>query len=137
MDAELVARKAAQAARALSRVKLRLPASADALRRDFDAQDTVYRNIVIAVQNCVDIGTHLIADNGWESPAKMGAVFEILADHRRISGVFARELRGLVTLRNIIVYDYTRIDLEKAFPLLKSSLLLVPRFCKAIMSKRK
>lgn len=137
MDIELVTRKAAQAGRALDRIRRKLPAAADSFERDHDAQDTVYWNLIIAAQNCVDIAAHVIAENAWESPDKMGAVFDILANHGRIPQNLAGDLHRLVTLRNIIVHDYARIDLERAFPLLQSSLNLVPAFCRAILKVRK
>lgn len=135
MDAELVARKVTQAEKALARVRGRLPASVKAFSRDYDAQDIVYRNFVIAVQNCVDISAHIIAVERLEPPASMGGVFGVLAAHGRLTAAQARRLRDLVTLRNIIVHDYARIDLKRAFPLLKSGLTLVPDYCRAIFAR--
>lgn len=47
----------------------------------------------------------------------------------------AKELRDMTVLRNIIVHDYTRIKIEKAYPLLKNSLKTLPRFCHTVLKK--
>lgn len=135
MDRELIRRKADQAERALARVRSRLPRTAAAFLRDFDSQDIVYRNFQIAVQNCVDLGSHVISEKRWELPRSMGEVFDRLAQRRFIGARLASELRRMTTLRNIIVHDYARIDVRRAHPLLRSSLRSIPRFCLAALRK--
>lgn len=137
MDKELIRRKADQAERALSRVKTRLPASPSRFSKDFDAQDIVYRNFVIAVQNCVDIGSHVISSKRWELPRGMGEVFDRLAAHRVLPSGLARTLRNMVVLRNIIVHDYARIDIGRAHRLLRQSLKEIPKFCLSLISGRR
>lgn len=129
MDVELMARKVTQAERALSRVRGRLPGAHAAFAADYDAQDIVYRNYVIVVQNCVDIAAHLISEKGWETPRSLGETFEILARRKMLSGGLGKGMRDLVVLRNLIVHDYARIDIARAYPLIKSALKLIPAFC--------
>ncbi len=136
MDLELLRRKTAQADRALRRVKTRLSPSATAFEKDYDAQDIVYRNFQIAVQNCVDMGAHVISESRWEPPRAMGEVFDRLKERRLIGGALTLSLRRMVVLRNIIVHDYARIDIRRAYPLLKTSLKAIPRFCAAILKTR-
>lgn len=135
MDRDLILRKVGQAERALWRVKTRLPAGAAAFEKDYDSQDIVYRNFQIAMRNCVDIGSRVISERRWELPRTMGEVFDRLSSRRFIGAKLALSLRRMTALRNIIVHDYARIDLRKAFPLLKSSLKAVPSFCRAALRK--
>lgn len=44
----------------------------------------------------------------------------------------AKQLRNMSILRNIIVHDYARLDIKKAFPLLRSAITIIPRFCRHI-----
>ncbi len=134
-DADLIRRKISQARNALARIVERLPSSPQALRQDFDAQDVVYRNFQIVVQNCADMAAHLIAENGWEMPRSLAEGFDILAVHKVIPASLAKSLRNLAVLRNILVHDYSRVDLERAFPLLRSSRSLAPRFCGLLLAR--
>ncbi len=128
-DLELLRRKAGQVERALNRVRTKLPNTLKTFSADFDAQDIVYRNFEIVVQNCVDMGSHAIASARWEMPKTMGDVFDILVAHRALTPHLGRWLRAMVTVRNILVHDYTRVDHRKAFRLIRNSLRVVPKFC--------
>ena len=61
-----------------------------------------------------------------------GETFDILASRKMISPSLGKNLRGMVTLRNIIVHDYARIDHERAFIAIRESLKFIPRFCIAL-----
>jgi len=137
MDKELISRKTIQLERALSRIAGHLSRNAALFSSDYDAQDIVYRNFQIVVQNCVDIASHIIAEENFEIPRTMGESFDILNHHGIVPAAMAKELRNLTVLRNIIVHDYTRIKIEKAYPLLKNSLKTLPRFCRAIVNSEK
>ena len=135
MDKELISRKTVQLERALGRIAGHLGNNAAGFSADYDAQDIVYRNFQIVVQNCVDIANHIIAEENFEIPRTMGEAFEILNRHGMMPAAMAGELRNMTVLRNIIVHDYARIKIEKAWPLLKNSLKTLPKFCRTVLTK--
>lgn len=137
MDKELISRKTVQLERALSRIAGHIGRNSASFSTDYDAQDIVYRNFQIVVQNCVDIASHIIAAEKFEIPRTMGESFDILNRHGIIPAAMAKELRNMTVLRNIIVHDYTRIKIEKAYPLLKNSLKALPKFCRTIFNRSK
>jgi uncharacterized protein YutE (UPF0331/DUF86 family) len=137
VDSALLARKAEQLQRALARVRVRLPRTAAALAKDLDAQDIVFYNYQIAVQNCVDMASHVVVERGWPPAATMGGTFERLAEHGVLPPPFSRRLRDLVALRNILVHDYARVNLSFAWTLVRASLRELPRFSRTILGKRK
>lgn len=136
MDKELISRKTVQLERALSRIAGHIGRNIAGFSADYDAQDIVYRNFQIVAQNCVDIANHIIAEGNFEIPRTMGESFDVLNRHGIIPAAMAKELRNMTVLRNIIVHDYTRIKIEKAYPLLKNSLKTLPRFCRTVLSCR-
>lgn len=71
MDKELIGRKAVQLGRALRRISGHIGRNAAGFSADYDAQDIVYRNFQIVVQNCVDIASHIIAEENFEIPRTM------------------------------------------------------------------
>ena len=132
IDLEVLKRKSVQVEHALARIKEKLSPSADAFQEDYDSQDIVFRNFQIAVQNLMDMGNHVIAERSWQIPKTTGETFDILASHKMITPALRTNMRGLVTLRNIIVHDYTRIDHRKAFLAIQQSLKSIPHFCIAL-----
>jgi len=65
VDRDLVASKLGELATHLARVRSRRTATADDLSRDRDALDLVAFNLMLAVQACADVASHVIADEGW------------------------------------------------------------------------
>lgn len=129
MDKELLGRKAIQIERAMTRIKEKLGRSFNGFSEDFDAQDTVYRNFQITIQNCIDMAGHVIASKGWEIPRTMREMFDVLSTHKIIRADLGHALRKLVTLRNILVHDYTRIDHRKAYLSIRKGLELISEYC--------
>lgn len=58
MDWHLIEQKLESLRRCVRRVAEKCPNHADALAKDFDAQDILALNLTRAVQLCVDIGAH-------------------------------------------------------------------------------
>jgi uncharacterized protein YutE (UPF0331/DUF86 family) len=49
-------------------------------------------------------------------------VFQILADEKVISKKLLLELEGMAAFRNVLVYDYLRIDCDKVYVILHDRL---------------
>jgi len=79
MDREVIEQKLESLRRCLQRVAEKCPANPDTLGRDPDLQDIVTLNLSRAVQLCVDLGAHLIADLDVSPPDSMGQTFDVLA----------------------------------------------------------
>jgi len=65
VDADLVASKLAELADRIARVRGHVRQSSDALSGDRDALEIVSFNLMLAVQTCADMASHLIADERW------------------------------------------------------------------------
>lgn len=136
MDIDLLSKKFAQAKRALQRVQEYLPTKEDEFIENHLSQDVAYRNFVIAVQNCVDMGSYIVSSKGWPIPAKMKEIFETLSGQKVIPPALAKKLIHAVTLRNTIVHNYAELDHRKAYRLIKQSLKFVPQFCLKLINKK-
>jgi uncharacterized protein YutE (UPF0331/DUF86 family) len=106
VDRDLVASKLAELADHLARVRARRTATADELRRDRDARDLVAFNLMLAVQACADIASHVIADEGWPAAASLGGGFERLRERGVISPPVCEALTRAVGLRNVVAHGY-------------------------------
>ena len=96
--------------RCLQRVAEKCPSNPDTLGRDPDLQDIVTLNLSRAVQLCVDLGAHLIADLDVPPPDTMGQTFDALAQVGVIPEPLAQQLKKAVGFRNIAVHHYEKID---------------------------
>lgn len=110
MDRLIVARKLDSLQRCLGRIRDKCPARATELAADYDAQDIVVLNLSRAVQLCVDLALHLLADSGKPPPDTMGQAFEQLAAIYGLDATLATRLRKAEGFRNLAVHSYAAID---------------------------
>lgn len=110
MDRVVVEQKLESLRRCLQRVQAKCPPDAATLSANFDLQDIVSLNLSRAVQLCVDIGAHLLADTGALAPNTMGLTFEALAQVGLLPADLALNLKKAVGFRNIAVHNYDAIN---------------------------
>ncbi len=110
MDRPLIEHKLESLRRCLVRIRNKCPATAAALSQDPDAQDIVSLNLTRAVQLCVDIATHMLADTAVAPPQNMAETFTRLAESGVIDADLGAQLRRAVGFRNVAVHRYRDID---------------------------
>ncbi len=110
MDRAVIEHKLESLRRCLQRIQSKCPPTAQALSRDIDAQDILALNLTRAVQLCVDIATHVLADTPAVPPQSMAESFTRLCELGVIDAPLAERLRRAVGFRNVAVYSYRAID---------------------------
>jgi uncharacterized protein YutE (UPF0331/DUF86 family) len=110
VDRGLLSVKLAELADRIARASRRCPATVDELRADRDALDLVSFNLMLAVQACSDIASHIIADEGWPAAQSLAASFNRLRDEGVISSTTAAALSRAVGLRNVVAHGYGGIN---------------------------
>jgi len=78
--------------------------------KDEGLQDRVERNLQIAAQICIDIGSHVIADRGYRAPYSYGDIFAVLQEEGLLPQDLANTLKQIAGFRNILVHDYLEVD---------------------------
>lgn len=112
---DLVAAKLVELAQRVARAAARLPASGSELERDADALDIVSFNLMLAVQLCADIASHIVADEGLVPARSLGEGFGRLAEHAVLSSRTAEQLKKAVGLRNVVAHGYGQVDAASVF----------------------
>ena len=135
MDREVIEQKLESLRRCLQRVAEKCPSDPDTLGRDPDLQDIVTLNLTRAVQLCVDLGAHLIADMDVPPPDTMGQTFDALAHAGAISESLAQQLKKSVGFRNIAVHHYEKIDWTIVHRIALHHLSDFTEFAKVIVSR--
>lgn len=131
-DAELVVRKLAVMREHVARARRRRPSGVEALRGDVDLQDALSMSILVAIQEAIDIAFHVVADEGWGTPASYAESFDLLARHGVMDIALADALTRGVGLRNRLAHAYATLDLERLWTDLPAGLDALDRYAEAI-----
>jgi uncharacterized protein YutE (UPF0331/DUF86 family) len=110
MDRQVIEQKLESLRLCLKRVRQKTPQSVEELAGNADAQDVITLNRTRAVQLCVDIGAHLIADSDYPAPDTMGQTFDTLTRMGLMSAELAQRMKEAVGFRNIAIHNYEVID---------------------------
>ena len=87
-----------------------LPGDPGPLARERDALDLVSFRVYLAMQEAIDLCSHVIADEGWGPAPSLREHFTILATRGVLAAELARELASGVKIRNLIGHAYAEID---------------------------
>ncbi len=83
----------------------------DAYIADFRSRLAAQHAIQLAIQVCIDIGAHLIAEQGPKMPADYRGVFAVLVE-AGLDAELAERLGDAAGMRNILVHGYLEVDDE-------------------------
>ena len=112
VDADVIAAKLRELADRIGRVRAHRPIDAATLAADRDALDLVSFNLMLAVQTCADIASHLIADEGWPPAVSLAEAFQRLSEHGVLTAATADALRHAAGLRNVVAHGYADVKPE-------------------------
>jgi uncharacterized protein YutE (UPF0331/DUF86 family) len=135
VDRAVLAARIAAVQDAAARVRAVLPGSVDDFAADRTAREVVTLNLFNAIQACLDLATHWLADAGWDVPAAYGEVFASLRRH----GVIEQELAGRLTaaagFRNLVAHQYGGLDWRRVHDIASSALGDLETFCAVLAEK--
>ncbi len=78
--------------------------------REAALHDLAERYLHLAVEACLDLGNHWIADRSLPTPDANRDTFTILERAGELSPDLSERLRGRAWFRNILVHEYLNID---------------------------
>ena len=135
VDSALLATKIAATRDATTRVRAVLPASADAFVADRTAREVVTLNLFVAIQACLDLAAHWLADAGWDMPGTYGDVFTALAQHAVIPRELATRLAAAAAFRNLVAHQYGVLDWRRVYALAASDVGDLDAFCATLAER--
>ena len=110
VEREVLARKIASATVRLRQVDKLLDRPREEFLAEVTGRDLTAFYLQLAIQDCIDLAGHWVADAGWPPPDDAGSTFDVLADHEVISHELADILRDAVGLRHRIAHGYATLD---------------------------
>lgn len=107
---DIVAAKAGRARGWINDCAPAFAGSVAAFVEDRAQRDLALFYLFLAIQECIDIAAHWVADEGWGEADDAGSAFDIVADHGLILRETAAVLRSAAGLRNRIAHGYAMLD---------------------------
>jgi uncharacterized protein YutE (UPF0331/DUF86 family) len=135
VDKALLAAKIAAVRDACARVQSVLPSNAEAFLADRTTREVVVLNVFVALQECMSLGTHWLADAGLDVPATYGEVFRRLGDRGVIPVALASRLAAASGFRNLVAHRYGTLDWNRVYDVATERLADLLRFCDALASR--
>jgi uncharacterized protein YutE (UPF0331/DUF86 family) len=115
VDRDLVTRRRLALEQYLREIREVAGAGRDAYLGDWKAQRAVERSLHLAVEVCLDLAEHLIADHRLPAPETAAGTFDILREAKLIETDLAAALARMARFRNLLVHDYIKLDAGKVF----------------------
>jgi uncharacterized protein YutE (UPF0331/DUF86 family) len=97
--------------------------------------DLAARYLHLAVEACLDLANHWIADRALPTPDANRDTFTVLERAGEIPDDLAERLRGWAGFRNILVHEYLDIDHAIAYRAIRDELGDLERFAEWGVSK--
>jgi len=128
----LILRKLADLDQYLTQVSEYKDITAEQYRGDWKTQRIVERTLHLAIEVCLDIANHVIADRGLRVPATYAEAFEVLSDAGLLDPPQRDAMIRMSGFRNVIVHEYPPIDPTLVVRILREHLADFVRFKTAV-----
>ena len=106
-------------------------------REDVRTQRFAERTLHLAIEACLDLGNHIIADEGFREPADNRSVFKVLGEQGILDPDLQERLMDMASFRNLIVHSYGTIDHTIVYGVIQKRLTDFEDFAAAVMKYRK
>ncbi len=137
VNKSVILRKISHIRHNLSRLKGKENILLDSLTNDLDMQDIVLHNLQLAIQGCIDIGSHVISDEGWGVAGSLNEIFYILQKKGVIQAEMVEKMISMVGFRNILVHEYETINFDIVCNILQHHLKDINEYLLAIVNRFK
>lgn len=101
--------------------------------RDNRSRRFVERILQITIEAMIDIGQHIISDEGLREPQSYRDVFNVLAENNIIPKDELIEYEKIASFRNILVHHYEKVDDSIVYDIFKNHLVDIERYISHIL----
>lgn len=108
--------------------------SLDQFIQDPDKIASAKYHLIVAIEICIDICTHLISRNGYRVPEDYGDTFKVMSEAGALDEAFSEELKKMAKFRNRLVHLYWEVEDKQVHEILRSRLGDFKRFLDSIAS---
>lgn len=105
--------------------------------KDWELQWKIERGLERAIQAIIEISMRVIAIDNLRKPDENAGLADVLFEANIIPMEYVKKMKEMIRFRNIIVYEYFRIDSNKVFLHLKEDIQHLRQFIKYIITHYK
>jgi uncharacterized protein YutE (UPF0331/DUF86 family) len=131
VDKTVVATRIAAVRDAVGRIRATLPADRGVFLADRSIREIVILNLFVALQECVALAAHWLADAGLDVPSGYRGMFLALADRGLVDRGLAERLGSAAGLRNLVAHRYGVLDWARVHAIASTELDDLLAFCEA------
>lgn len=132
VDETVAAAKIAAIRDAVARIRATLPARVEEFESDRTAREVVTLNMFVALQECVSLATHWLADAGLDVPGTYREIFVALAERGALTQELARRLAAAAGFRNLVAHQYGVLDPARVHEMAANELGDLLEFCQVV-----
>lgn len=89
--------------------------------------------LIVAIEGCLDLSTHLISRNNLRMPEDYADTFQVLAENGILDEGFADQLGEMARFRNRLVHIYWDVDDAQVHKYLRTEIDDIRRFLDAFL----
>lgn len=94
----------------------------DDLKNSLKDQWAIFYGLQISIQIVIDTGNHILAALQENQVEEYADIIDKLGTKKIIPEKFAKRIRGMAGLRNLLVHEYGIINIEKIFYVLQNDI---------------
>jgi uncharacterized protein YutE (UPF0331/DUF86 family) len=132
VDETVAAAKIAAVRDAVDRIRATLPTRVEDFESDRTAREVVTLNLFVALQECVSLATHWLADAGQDVPGSYREIFVALAERGALSRELAEKLAAAAGFRNLVAHQYGVLDPARVHEMAANELGDLLEFCQVV-----
>ncbi len=132
-DHELVAKKLAEIETYVR--ELQALVDVEKIKSDLKEERFAAHTLQLAIQNTLDVCSHIISDDRLGEPQTNQDLFAILERQGWLSSELSRNLRNMAGFRNILVHAYEKLDLDVLIDVLRNHLSDFAGFAQAVRAR--
>jgi uncharacterized protein YutE (UPF0331/DUF86 family) len=129
VDNTLLAAKIAAVRDAVDRIRSVLPADPGVFGADRTTREVVVLNLFMALQECLSLAAHWLADEGLDVPQSYAELFRRLGERGVIPPDLAHRLAAASGLRNLVAHQYGVLDWTRIHAIASERLVDLLAFC--------
>lgn len=92
----------------------------------------IERTLHLAIECCLDIGSHIISSERLREPESNKDIFNVLVENKYLFKKSLVPLGKMAQFRNLIVHSYTKIDPEIVYAILQNNVGDIKSFASQI-----
>jgi len=112
VDRVILEKRLLKLERAIHKLKGLSQVSWERFMEDEGIRDRAERNLQTAIQVCIDMGNHIIADSGYRTPSSYADIFDVLREEGLLEECLASTMKRMTGFRNVLVHEYLDINPE-------------------------